>query len=398
MLLGFLGDGAGIERPVPVSVLPTVKVKINQAATLQCEQRCSGEATWSLSNNQSNVLAQCDQTSCWSAEGFKVSHDQYLKGDLTLTITAADYSKRNMYTCHCDGSYINDVRLIIETFISPVEMKPGEDLQLDLHVSDQVEVIYKGENSAHSHVQICRVDGGSLHCTDEYTPRTSLTNTLLTLRGVKSTDEGVYTVRDTEINENLHIYSVSVEEEESGDKKQTQKKEKGDVVEIFSALIGCIERRQAELLKVMEEKQKAEERQAKEFIKELEQEITELKRRNTELEQLSHTEDHLHLLQIYPSLCSSPHTQDWTHVTINTHLSVETLRSALSQLQESLRDEMEKLDQTELKRIQQYAVDVTLDPDTAHPELFLSDHGKQVRHGDTAQNLHDSPERLGLEN
>ncbi|XP_058251372.1 uncharacterized protein LOC131356400 isoform X2 [Hemibagrus wyckioides] len=197
---------------VPVSVLPTVKVKINQAATLQCEQRCSGEATWSLSNNQSNVLAQCDQTSCWSAEGFKVSHDQYLKGDLTLTITAADYSKRNMYTCHCDGSYINDVRLIIETFISPVEMKPGEDLQLDLHVSDQVEVIYKGENSAHSHVQICRVDGGSLHCTDEYTPRTSLTNTLLTLRGVKSTDEGVYTVRDTEINENLHIYSVSVEE------------------------------------------------------------------------------------------------------------------------------------------------------------------------------------------
>jgi len=48
----------------------------------------------------------------------------------------------------------------------------------------------------------------------------------------------------------------------------------------------------------MEQKQKAEEKQAEEFIKELEQEITELKKRDTDLEQLSHTEDHLHLLQV----------------------------------------------------------------------------------------------------
>ncbi|KAK3545530.1 hypothetical protein QTP70_008050 [Hemibagrus guttatus] len=167
--------------------------------------------------------------------------------------------------------------------------------------------------------------------------------------------------------------------------KKTKEKEKADVVDIFCALIHCIERSQAELLKVMEEKQKAAERQAEEFIKDLEQEITELKRRNTELEQLSHTEDHLHLLQIYPSLCRPPHTQDWTDVTINTHLSVETLRRALSQLQESLREEMEKLDQT---------VDVTLDPDTAHPELILSDDMREVKHRDTAQSLPDNPERF----
>ncbi|XP_053360962.1 E3 ubiquitin-protein ligase TRIM39-like [Clarias gariepinus] len=159
---------------------------------------------------------------------------------------------------------------------------------------------------------------------------------------------------------------------------KTTEKEKADVVEIFSALMRCIERRKAELLKVMEEKQKAAERQAEEFIKDLEQEITELKRRNTELEQLSHTEDHLHLLQIYPSLCSPPHTQDWTDVTINSRLSVETVRRALSQIQETLSEEMEKLDETELKRIQQYAVDVTLDPDTASSFLILSDDGKQV--------------------
>ncbi|MCJ8731175.1 hypothetical protein PDJAM_G00196350 [Pangasius djambal] len=125
--------------------------------------------------------------------------------------------------------------------------------------------------------------------------------------------------------------------------KINTEKEKLDVVEIFSALMRCIERSQAELLKLMEEKQKAAERQAEELIRELEQEITELKRRTTELEQLSHTEDHLHLLQIYPSLCSPPHTQDWTDVTITSHLSVETLRRNLSQLQQTLNEEMEKL-------------------------------------------------------
>ncbi|KAK3546735.1 hypothetical protein QTP70_033532, partial [Hemibagrus guttatus] len=142
--------------------------------------------------------------------------------------------------------------------------------------------------------------------------------------------------------------------------KKNAEKEKADVVEIFNNLMRCIERNQAELLKMMEKKQKAVERQAEEFVKELEQEITELKRRNTELEQLSHTEDHLHLLQvrvllflnsnaahdrtaIYPSLCRPPHTQHWTRITNNTHLSVETLYRALSQLQETLREEIKKL-------------------------------------------------------
>uniref|UniRef100_A0A671U3Y7 B30.2/SPRY domain-containing protein n=1 Tax=Sparus aurata TaxID=8175 RepID=A0A671U3Y7_SPAAU len=44
--------------------------------------------------------------------------------------------------------------------------------------------------------------------------------------------------------------------------------------------------------------------------------------------------------------------------------------------------------------VQQYAVDVTLDPDTAHPKLILSDDGKQVKHGDVKKNLPDNPERF----
>ncbi|KAL0166854.1 hypothetical protein M9458_038698, partial [Cirrhinus mrigala] len=107
-------------------------------------------------------------------------------------------------------------------------------------------------------------------------------------------------------------------------------------VELFTDLIRSIERCQTELLEMMEEQQKAAEKQEQELIEDLEQEITELKMRNTELEQLSHTEDHLHLLQIYSSLCSPTNTRNWPEISIETHKSMTTLRRALTQLQDTL--------------------------------------------------------------
>ncbi|CDQ89596.1 unnamed protein product [Oncorhynchus mykiss] len=102
-------------------------------------------------------------------------------------------------------------------------------------------------------------------------------------------------------------------------------REISDSVQVFTALVRSIERSQTELIEVIEEKQKATERQAEGLIKDLEQEITELQRRSTELEQLSHTEDHLHFLQNLPSLCTPPPTKDWSRIS---DLCLKTVRRA----------------------------------------------------------------------
>ncbi|KAI4800746.1 hypothetical protein KUCAC02_007122 [Chaenocephalus aceratus] len=177
--------------------------------------------------------------------------------------------------------------------------------------------------------------------------------------------------------------------------KEGADREIADGVQVFTALKESVERSQAELMDTIKEKQRETEEQAEGFIKELEQEVSELKKRSSEVEQLSRSEDQLHLLQSFTSLNATPPTKNWTEVRVRPPSYEGTVGRAVTQLEETLRKQMKKLlSEVELKRVQQYEVEVTLDPDTAQPSLILSDDGKQVKLGDVRKNLPDNPKRF----
>ncbi|XP_059192066.1 nuclear factor 7, ovary-like [Centropristis striata] len=190
--------------------------------------------------------------------------------------------------------------------------------------------------------------------------------------------------RELKIEEIKHSVELS---------KEDADRETADGVQVFTALKESVERSQAELIDRIKEKQRKTEKQAEDFIKELEQEISELKKRSTEVEQLTQSEDHLHLLQSLLSLNAALPTKNWTELNVRP-LHEGTVRRALYQLEETLNEKMKEVVNTELKRVRQSAVDVTLDYDTAHPNLIVSYYGKRVQYRDEKKDVPNNPERF----
>ncbi|XP_053170153.1 E3 ubiquitin-protein ligase TRIM21-like [Scomber japonicus] len=174
-------------------------------------------------------------------------------------------------------------------------------------------------------------------------------------------------------------------------------RETADSVQVFTALIKSVERSLAQLIEMIEENQKRTEKQAEGFIKELEDEISELMKRSAEVKQLSHIEDHLHFLQSFSSLRPASPTKDWTKVRVQTSFEkAVSLRRAVAQLKVFSEEMQDLYADAELKRFQQFAVDVTFDPDTASPYLILSQDRKQVKCSAIQINVPDNPLRFSV--
>uniref|UniRef100_A0A3Q1GHF3 B30.2/SPRY domain-containing protein n=1 Tax=Acanthochromis polyacanthus TaxID=80966 RepID=A0A3Q1GHF3_9TELE len=103
----------------------------------------------------------------------------------------------------------------------------------------------------------------------------------------------------------------------------------------------------------------------------LEQEIRDLKRKDAELKQLSDTPDHSQFLLNYPSVSALSESKP---------SSIDVL---LSEPQPKTRDEFLK-----------YSREITLDPNTAHRKLLLSEGDRKVTFMEQRQRYPDHPDRF----
>ncbi|XP_033847893.1 E3 ubiquitin-protein ligase TRIM21-like [Periophthalmus magnuspinnatus] len=166
-------------------------------------------------------------------------------------------------------------------------------------------------------------------------------------------------------------------------------------LQAFTALMQSVQRRMDLFLEELQEKQSRSHRRAQDLVRRLEQEICDLEQSGAEAERLSRSHDPLHFLQRCPALTPPAGLKEWSSVSFEPETCEGSVTRALSELENSLSQEFKELPlRSELLRVQQCAVEVTLDPDTAHPNLALSEDLKQVHDTDVEKQLPDSPLRF----
>ncbi|XP_026038192.1 E3 ubiquitin/ISG15 ligase TRIM25-like [Astatotilapia calliptera] len=164
----------------------------------------------------------------------------------------------------------------------------------------------------------------------------------------------------------------------------------------FKDLISLIEKKSSVGKQKIRSKQKAEQDRVKELQEKIEQEIRDLRRRDAELQQLSLTEDHLHFLKNYSSLS---HLSASTNVPTYNNLTLQYFEDVTASVSRT-RDKVKALLSDEWPKISvgttkadillpqgepktrddflKYSCQITLDPNTAHTLLSLSDSNRKV--------------------
>uniref|UniRef100_A0A8C4SQG4 Tripartite motif-containing protein 16-like n=1 Tax=Erpetoichthys calabaricus TaxID=27687 RepID=A0A8C4SQG4_ERPCA len=160
---------------------------------------------------------------------------------------------------------------------------------------------------------------------------------------------------------------------------------------IFTDLIHCIEDARKKLVERIREQGKRETEKAEGVVEQLEKEIEELKKRDAELKELSETKDHIHFLQTFSSSCVLPADEDSPSFTVTADFSSEDLRKELS----NLKNNLEKISQWNIMTLTPLDFcPLTLDINTAHSELRLSEENKKVTREETETEYPDHPDRF----
>ncbi|XP_053195828.1 tripartite motif-containing protein 16-like [Scomber japonicus] len=183
---------------------------------------------------------------------------------------------------------------------------------------------------------------------------------------------------------------------------------------IFTQLICLLQERSSDVKQQIRSQQETEVSGVKELQEKMQQEITELKRKDAELKQLSHTEDHNQFLHNYPSVSQLSEPTDSPSINIRPLRYFEDVTAAVSELrdklQDILRDKWTNISQavtevdvllsepeTEPKtraEFLKYSCEITLDPNTAHTLLLLSEGNRKVERMSQPQSYSSHPDRF----
>ncbi|XP_031707245.1 E3 ubiquitin-protein ligase TRIM39-like [Anarrhichthys ocellatus] len=171
-------------------------------------------------------------------------------------------------------------------------------------------------------------------------------------------------------------------EEINYSKKQTEENAKKEIaasVQVFMSVIESIQDTHTELIEKMEARNDAEQKRFEELVKELRREIDELEKKGVELQQLPHIEDHITLLEAFNNAYKLPSTKDWTSIPVHEVDFLGYIQTSLIEAREFIDLEIREQSANEFKKVQIFAEDITIDPDTAGPWLTVSEDGKEVR-------------------
>uniref|UniRef100_A0AAZ1XJ71 Tripartite motif-containing protein 16-like n=1 Tax=Oreochromis aureus TaxID=47969 RepID=A0AAZ1XJ71_OREAU len=182
---------------------------------------------------------------------------------------------------------------------------------------------------------------------------------------------------------------------------------------IFTELIHLIQKRSSDVKQQIRSQQETEVSRVKELEEKLEQEITELKRKDAELKQLSHTEDHIQFLHNYPSLSALSESTDSSSINIRPLSYFEDVTAAVSEVRDKLQDILREewtnisLTVTEVDVLLsdppepktragflKYSCEITLDLNTVHKQLLLSEGNRKATLMNQQQSYSDHPDRF----
>ncbi|KAK7910364.1 hypothetical protein WMY93_015048 [Mugilogobius chulae] len=176
--------------------------------------------------------------------------------------------------------------------------------------------------------------------------------------------------------------------------KANAQKELEESWAVYAELQKLVEQSQAELVELIAARQRGAERHAQELARGLENELSQLKRRSSELEAFSQAHDKVLFLQHVSTLSPLPEPFDWSAVSVNTDLYLGTIRASVSGLVDKCNEELKKLYSKELRKLQNYASEVFLDPSTAQKNLVVSEDLRQVKYDEHRISHSDMPKRF----